>query len=153
MTPAARGCFLCVRNQTYWQQFFPIYNFLYVGEKKAMDTQLEKLSDLLSLSPYQKFTLAAGLDKYNISRLIKRGGVLYVPRRSHGLLGVAADFFMGRRADLIGRNKTLLHAQRRIKFYAAGYHCVRIGRFMYYADASGAAISRRAFLRGIEAAR
>jgi len=114
-----------------------------------MDAQLEKLSDLLSLSPYQKNTLAAGVDKYNMSRLVKRGGVLYAPYGARGLTGAVADFFMGRRADLIGQNKTLLRAQRRIKFFRGGYHCVRIGRFMYYADASGAAISRRAFMRGI----
>lgn len=118
-----------------------------------MDAHLEKLSDILSLSPYQKSALAAGGQKYNMSRLVKRGGVLYAPYGARGLAGALADLFMGRRADLIGQNKTLLHAQRGIKFYAAGYHCVRIGRFMYYADASGAAISRRAFLRGIGAAR
>ncbi len=118
-----------------------------------MNSQLDKLSDILSLSPYQKSALAAGADKYNMSRLVKRGGVLYAPYGARGLFGTVVDFVRGPRADLIGCNKTLLHAQRGIRFYAAGYHCVRIGRFMYYADASGAAISRRVFMRGIGAAR
>lgn len=119
-------------------------------ESVNMDSHLEKLSDMLRLSPYQKEALAAGAGKYNMSRLVKRGGLLYAPYDSRGLFDMATNLLRGHRADLIGYNKTLLRAHRRIKFHAAGYHSVRVGRFVYYADASGAAISRRAFMRGIE---
>lgn len=115
-----------------------------------MTTHLDKLADMLNLSPYQKYALAAGGDKYNISRLVKRGGLLYAPYDTDGILGAVGDLLRGHRADLIGQNKILLRAQRRIRFHAAGFHSVRIGGFMYYADASGAAISRVAFLRGIQ---
>ncbi len=118
-------------------------------ENFIMNPQIEKLSRMLNLSPYQSQTLVGGSDKYNMSRLVKRGGLLYAPYNMRGVFGRASDILRGRRADLIGYNKTLLRGQRGIKFYAAGYHCVRIGRFMYYADSTGAAISRRAFLRGI----
>lgn len=115
-----------------------------------MNSHLDKLSDMLRLSPYQKEVLAAGEGKYNMSRLVKRGGLLYAPYGARGAAAVVADLLRGRRADLIGPSKTLVRDMRGIKFHAAGFHSVRIGRFTYYADASGAAISRRAFLRGIE---
>ncbi len=114
-----------------------------------MNPQIEKLSRMLNLSPYQSQALAMGGEKYNMSRLVKRGGLLYAPYNMRGIFGAASDMLRGRRADLIGHSKTLLRAQRGIKFYADGYHCVRIGRFMYYADATGAAISRRAFMRAV----
>lgn len=115
-----------------------------------MNPHLDKLSEMLNLSPYQKKALVAGQGKYNMARLVKRGGLLYAPYDAGGLMGMAADLLYGRRADLIGRNKTLLHAQRGIRFHSAGFHSVRVGGFMYYADASGAAISRTAFMRGIQ---
>ena len=48
--------------------------------------------------------------------------------------------------DLIGENKTLLQGMRKIKFCANGYHCVRVGRHVYYADASGNDVSRGEFI-------
>ena len=119
-------------------------------ESANMNPHLDKLSEMLNLSPYQKNTLAAGAGKYDMSRLVKRGGLLYAPYDAGGLSGIAADLLRGRRADLIGRNKTLLRNMRGIRFYSAGFHSVRVGGFMYYADASGAAISRAAFMRGIQ---
>ena len=44
-----------------------------------MNPQIEKLSRMLNLSPYQSQTLVGGSDKYNMSRLVKRGGLLYAP--------------------------------------------------------------------------
>ena len=53
---------------------------------------------------------------------------------------------LGARVDLIGKNTMLLRAQRGIRFCANGYHCVRAGRYTYYADAMGRVISRREFM-------
>lgn len=117
-----------------------------------MDARFEKLSHTMNLTPYQAQVLAAGADKYDMSRLVKRGPVLYAPHAVRGIWQNAVRLFAGRRADLIGKTKTLLRAQRRIKFFPGGFHCVRIGRFMYYADAGGAAISREAFRRATGAA-
>lgn len=114
-----------------------------------MNSQIEKIAEQLNLTPYQKAILSVAGKKYNMSRLEKRGGLLYAPYNAKNLM----DFFRGCRADLIGRNKTLLCGHRGIKFYSAGFHAVRIGRNMYYADNNGAAISRCAFMRGIAAAK
>ena len=92
-------------------------------ENFIMNPQIEKLSRMLNLSPYQAQTLVGGSDKYNMSRLVKRGGLLYAPYNMRGVFGRASDILRGRRADLIGYNKTLLRGQRGIKFYAAGSLC------------------------------
>lgn len=115
-----------------------------------MNPQIDKLSEMLNLSPYQKNALAAGAGKYDMSRLVKCGGLLYAPYEASGLMEKVVDLLRGCRADLIGKNKTLLRSQRGIRFYGAGFHSVRVGGFMYYADASGTAISRAEFIRGIQ---
>jgi len=112
-----------------------------------MNTGLQKISETLNLTPYQATVLRVGGDKYDLSRLVMRGGVLYVPYNSRNIIERAVGLIIGRRADLIGGGKILLRAQRRIKFFPGGFHCVRVGRFMYYADAGGAAISREIFQR------
>jgi hypothetical protein len=84
-----------------------------------------------------------------MSRLEKRGGVLYAPYVAHGFWGRVSHVLFGARADLIGKNKTLLRAQRKIRFYANGFHCVKIGRYTYYADASGQVMSQQDFKREI----
>lgn len=104
---------------------------------------------MLNLSQYQLNKLKMSYDQYNISRLEKRGGVLYVPYIYHGFFGFLSKILFGVRADLIGKNKTLLRAQRNIKFCANGYHSVRVGKYTYYADADGQAVSKNDFLRGI----
>ena len=60
-------------------------------ESANMNPHLDKLSEMLNLSPYQKNTLAAGAGKYDMSRLVKRGGLLYAPYDAGGLIGIAAD--------------------------------------------------------------
>lgn len=115
-----------------------------------MHTDIEKLSQMLNLTAYQRGVLESGAGEYNFGRLEKRGGVLYAPRRAGGFLGAIAHITRGPRADLIGKNKTLLHAVRGIKFSAGGYHCVRIGRYKYYADPDGQAVSRDIFMRAME---
>ena len=84
---------------------------------------------------------------YNIARLQKRGGVLYAPYATHGMFGWLGKVLFGGRADLIGKNHMLLRAQKNIRFCANGYHCVRVGRYTYYADAMGNAVSRSEFLK------
>ena len=106
-----------------------------------MNNKIDYLAQNLNLSSYQANKLKMDYDRYNISRLEKRGGVLYAPYVVHGFWGRVSRVFFGVQADLIGQNKTLLQAQRNIKFYANGFHCVKVGRYTYYADANGNNIS------------
>ena len=108
---------------------------------------IDKLTKTLRLTPYQSYVLKNNTDKYNVSRLVKRGGVVYAPHISHGFFGYFIKLFRGATADLIGQNKILVHNKRNIKFCNDGYHCVQVGRYTYYADAMGRNISRDEFLR------
>ena len=113
-------------------------------------TNFDRLTETMNLSQYQRDVLKNNYDKYNISRLVKRGDVLYAPHASRaGIFAAARRLLMGTPADLIGKNKTLLSDKRKIKFYACGYHCVHIVDFKYYADPNGQAISREIFMRAI----
>lgn len=116
-----------------------------------MHESLEKLSEILNLSPYQRQCLAAG--EYNMGRLQKRGDILYAPHRVTGFWRGISRIVRGTPADLIGRNKMLLRGQRDIQFSAGGYHRVRIGRFVYYADPDGQAVSRDIYYRAIDKGR
>ena len=112
-----------------------------------MYNKIDCLAQNLNLSSYQTNKLKMDYDKYNISRLEKRGGILYAPYVVHGFWGHVSSVFFGRRADLIGYNRMLLRAQRNIKFCANGYHCVKVGRYTYYANAIGDVVSRSEFMR------
>ncbi|MBQ8294719.1 MAG: hypothetical protein IJX89_05030 [Alphaproteobacteria bacterium] len=112
-----------------------------------MTTHFDQLAQILRLTPYQYETIKSNYDKYDMSGLVKRDGVVYVPRAPGGISERIWWLFFGAPADLIGQNKILLHHQRRIKFVANGYHCVRVGKYMYYADATGHAVSRDTFIR------
>ncbi len=110
----------------------------------------DRLAETMGLSPYQQETLRGNCEKYDFSRLVKRGDVLYAPHALRpGIYAALQRLLFGNFADLIGKNKTLLSGRRRIKFYAYGYHCVKVGQYKYYADPSGQAISRNIFRRAI----
>ena len=111
-----------------------------------MHKNINTLCDLLGLNQYQKGKLKLHYERYNIAHLEQRGGVLYAPYATRGLRKKIESFLFGTRADLIGKNSVLLRARRGIQFCAKGYHCVRAGRYTYYADASGRVISRREFM-------
>lgn len=111
-----------------------------------MQQYVDVLAKNLNLSPYQTSKIKSHYDRYNISRLEKRGGLLFAPYQSSGVLGWFGRILFGVRGDLIGENKTLLYAQRNIKFCANGYHSVRVGRYTYYADATGNVVSRKQFI-------
>lgn len=115
-------------------------------ERDIMYNQIDSLSKYLNLNQYQLSKLKTDYDKYNISKLEKRGGVLYAPYVVTGFWKKLLSVLFGRQADLIGENKILLRAQRNIKFCENGYHRVRIGRYTYYADATGNVVSRDEFL-------
>lgn len=112
-----------------------------------MHKNTDKLCELLGLSQYQVCKLKTHFERYNFSGLQQRGGVLYAPYAVHGFWQKLARFVFGVRADLIGENRVLLRAQRKIKFCANGYHCVRVGRYVYYANAKGQVVSRDEFLQ------
>ena len=111
-----------------------------------MHKNINQLCDLMGLNQYQSGKLKIHCERYNFARLEQRGGVLYAPYATHGLWEYIGKVLFGVRADLIGRNHMLLRARRRIKFASNGYHCFRVGRYVYYADASGRVVSRREFM-------
>lgn len=111
-----------------------------------MNERINMLVDCLNLNDYQVHKLKTNYDKYNMSGVQKRGGVLYVPYVSRGFLDMVRAFLFGVPADLIGQNKVLLRAQRNIKFCENGFHCVRVGKYTYYANAAGQVISKEDFL-------
>ena len=111
-----------------------------------MHKNINQLCELLGLNQYQSGKLKMHSERYNFSRLQKRGGVLYAPYATHGVWQNLMRIFFGTQADLIGKNKVLLQAQRGIKFTANGYHCVRVGRYTYYANGAGQVVSKREFL-------
>ncbi len=115
-----------------------------------MQDYIDKLTYSLRLTPYQSNILKHNVNKYNMGRLIKRGGVIYAPHASHGIYAYVVKLLRGVRADLIGQNKILVRNKRNIKFCNHGYHCVTLGRFKYYADAMGHNISKDEFFREIE---
>ena len=116
--------------------------------KKA---DVQKIINNLDLSQYQKNVLISNQDKYDFTGLIKRGGVLYAPYllRTKNIFEIVRYALIGKSADLIGQNKMLLQGQRKIKFYAGGFHCVSVGQFKYYADKDGRAVPRNIFLKAI----
>lgn len=112
-----------------------------------MQDYINILSKQLNLSQYQENKLKTQSYKYDVTRLQKRGGVLYAPYVTHGLFDWCIKFLFGRPADLIGPKYVLLRAQRKVKFCANGYHCVRVGRHRYYANAFGDIVSKNEFLK------
>lgn len=110
-----------------------------------MHNNIHALVHNLNLSEYQENKIKSHYDRYNISRLEKRGGLLYAPYVVHGFWGRVSRVLFGVRADLIAENKTLLQAQRNIKFCANGFHSVKVGKYTYYADARGENISKYDF--------
>lgn len=115
-----------------------------------MHDYINSLSNHLRLTPFQSKVLEQNINKYNMGRVVKRGGVVYVPYVSHGIFGRIKKIIFGAYADLIGQNKILVKNRRNIKFLKNGYHCVKIGPYTYYADAYGQAVSREDFFRAIE---
>jgi hypothetical protein len=111
-----------------------------------MNERINRLAYCLNLNEYQVNKLKTNYDRYNVAKLQKRGGVLYVPYMSHGFLACLKSFLFGVPADLIGQNRVLLRAQRNIKFCANGFHSVRVGRYIYYANAAGQVVSKDEFL-------
>ncbi len=116
--------------------------------KKA---DVEILAKNLGLSPYQQDILISNQDKYDMSGLVKRGGVLYAPHllRTKSIFEIARRALTGASADLIGQDRMLLCGQRKIKFYAGGFHCVSVGKFKYYADKDGNAVPRQVVMQAI----
>lgn len=109
-----------------------------------MQADIDKLVATLNLTEYQAHVLRTRHHQYDMTGLVKRGGVLYVPRSASdgpGIVHYIRRILFGRRADLIGRDKILLQAVRRIKFMADGLHCVRIGQYQYWADKNGQSVS------------
>ncbi len=115
-----------------------------------MNSDIDKLANLLGLSSYQRNVLKANPDIYKLSGLIKRGRALYAPRNitSHKILNFLYVLFLGKSADLIGKDKMLVRDSRGIEFCAGGFYSAPIGRrYRYYADDDGNIITRETFIR------
>ena len=112
-----------------------------------MHEYIDNLTQALRLTPYQSDVLKQNCNKYNMGRLVKRGGVLYAPYLLHGVYAWVVKIVCGAPADLIGQNEMLVRNNRNITFCHDGYHCVKMGTYKYYADANGHAISRECFMR------
>lgn len=94
-----------------------------------------RLCDQLSLSPYQSYILLHRGHRYDLHRLVKKGGVLYAPYRHsdrNNVLNICARILLGRRADLIGTDKILIHDKRGIKIRPNGSYSTPPNRFKYH---------------------
>ncbi|MCL1902471.1 MAG: hypothetical protein FWG18_02470 [Alphaproteobacteria bacterium] len=110
---------------------------------------VEKISERMRLSPYQVYILSMNVHKYDESRLMKRGEVLYAPYRcslSKDMRDYLSKIFLGPRADLIGSDRMLIIGQRGIRLYPSGLFKTsdNTGR-KYYADSMGQKIDRSSF--------
>ncbi|MBD5389096.1 hypothetical protein HDR63_02475 [bacterium] len=76
-----------------------------MGDGMDQQTQIEKLAAFLRLTPYQTYILEKKAPLYNLGRVVKRGGILYVPYRTPSAArwrDAAARLLFGPMADLIG---------------------------------------------------
>lgn len=114
-----------------------------------MEKNVELLSRHLNLSEFQSRVLRENCDRYDMSRLEKRGGVLYAPHRAKkgNLFERARRILRGAAADLIGADKMLVRGRCGVRFCAHGMHVVQIGKFKCYCDHTGCIISREDFYR------
>lgn len=107
-----------------------------------MNTRIDEIVVKMGLSQYQANVLRSHPDIYVLSKLVKRGCVLYAPRATHGFYNFIQRLIMGRRGDLIGYDKMLVHNQYGIKLFLDGFYSAPIGRFKYYADDKGNIVAR-----------
>lgn len=102
--------------------------------------QLNRLSGYLGLSAYQSYILGRNATRYDLSRLVKRGGILYapyLPNQNNGLREDVERAIFGPRADLIGPDRMLIHNRRGIKIYSSGIYRGKENGKIYYADGFG----------------
>lgn len=105
-----------------------------------------RIAQQLRLSPYQTHVLEKNAMAYDLSRLVKRGLVLYAPYKepNHSL----AKRLLGPRADLIGEDSLLVCDQRGIKLYSSGFFRAKDSQGRtYYADHNGMVIDRNMMYR------
>ena len=106
--------------------------------------EVERLIDLMRLSPYQAHIIRNFYYKYDLSGLKKTGPVVLAPYRSEtcsGLRDSIGRLVMGRRADLIGSDRILAQNQRGIKVYPGGFFKASMSGRRCYADPHGNVIS------------
>ncbi len=107
----------------------------------STQTEFEKLVYTLDLSPFQAREIYLNRDSYDMSRIEKRGPVLFVPHRA----SLISRIVHGRRGDVIGRDRMFLAGAQRVKMCAGGYHTGCVGASTYYGTPDGRAIMRDAF--------
>ena len=93
--------------------------------------QILKLAEFLRLTPYQTYILEKKAPLYNLSRLVKRNGILYVPYRTvpaHRWRDASARILFGARADVIGPDKMLATGMRGVRVLPDGRVIIPRGR-------------------------
>jgi hypothetical protein len=110
------------------------------------NNRVSVLCDQLRLSPYQSYILQNNSKKYDLGRLIKRGGVLYAPYARIDT-NIFARILFGPRADLIGADRLLIHDRRGVKIYPTGFFSAYENGIRYFADANGNRVGKGFFYR------
>lgn len=116
----------------------------------AHNRKISMLAHHLRLSPYQVYILETNGKKYDFSRLVKRGNVLFAPylcNDRNSVIDFCARMLFGPRADLIGPDRILITDRRGIKIYSTGFHSAHRMGMRYYADPMGNRIERNMFSR------
>lgn len=101
---------------------------------------LERLSIIMKLSPYQDYIVRNNQYKYNIRGLRKKGSVLLAPYKNENLDGFREGILRilhGPKADLIGSDKILVFGQRGIKIFPTGHFTAKFDGKRCRADADG----------------
>jgi hypothetical protein len=77
----------------------------------------------LHMTPYQSYIIQNNWLRYDLTRLVKVGSVLYAPYRCNRISSFCdciKRIFLGRRADLIGEDRIIVIGKRGIKVYNDG---------------------------------
>jgi hypothetical protein len=114
-----------------------------------MAAHIKDIVDILRLTPYQSYILSENSGIYDMYGIVKRGGVIWIPRKcrlSKDFIDHIGKVFRGPRADLIGPDRVLVYNQRGIKLYPSGIFKAydELGHH-YYADHLGHRLSRSEF--------
>lgn len=113
-------------------------------------SHVQRLSALLRLTPYQTYILEKNCKKYDFSRLVKRGMVLYCPYLCDDkkrIVEYVARLLFGPRVDLVGPDRLIIQDQRGVRVYSSGFYSARRNGLKYYADPVNNRVARNMFWR------
>ncbi|MDR0319219.1 MAG: hypothetical protein LBH81_00570 [Rickettsiales bacterium] len=108
--------------------------------------EVDRIITLMKLSPFQAYILQNYGHKYNLGALKKKGPVLLAPYDNDAYQNFSdaiQRLLRGPKADLIGSDRILVHGQRGIKIYPAGYFKANVDGHRCVADQNGNIVSGR----------